>query len=57
MIADQGIREFLDTEVIASRKYSLAKVLNYPRALLDSKPWLIMHKIDPIISRRLSFVF
>ena len=36
--SDQGIREFLDTEVKPARKDSLAKQLNYPRIELDQKP-------------------
>jgi hypothetical protein len=48
LTTDQGIREFLDTEVTAARKDSLAKLLNYPRALLSEKPWVVMQKIDSI---------
>lgn len=45
---DQGIREFLDTEVKEARKDTLARLLNYPRAILDKSPWLIMQKIDSL---------
>jgi hypothetical protein len=45
---DQGIREFLDTEVAQARKDTLALLLNYPRAILDKSPWLIMEKIDSV---------
>jgi len=46
--SDQGIREFLDTEVKPARKDSLAKQLNYPRVELDQNSWLIMQKIDSL---------
>ena len=45
---DQGIREFLDTEVTAARKDTLTQLLNYPRVMLDEKPWAIMQKIDSL---------
>lgn len=45
---DQGIREFVDAEVKDKRKDELAKLLNYPRALLDKDAWKIMSKIDSI---------
>jgi hypothetical protein len=45
---DQGIREFLDTEVKQARKETLALLLNYPRAVLDKSAWLIMGKIDSL---------
>jgi hypothetical protein len=45
---DQGIREFLDTEVKEARKDTLAQLLNYSRAVLDKNPWIIMQKIDSI---------
>jgi hypothetical protein len=43
---DQGIREFLDSEVKEERKDAIAQLLNYPRAVLDKSAWLIMRKID-----------
>jgi len=45
---DQGIREFVDTEVKPARKDSLALLLNYPRVILDKEAWLIMRKIDSL---------
>jgi len=45
---DQGIREFLDTEVKPARKDTLALLLNYPRAVLDKSAWRIMGKIDSL---------
>jgi len=45
---DQGIREFLDSEVTEERKNAIAQQLNYPRALLDESAWVIMRKIDSI---------
>lgn len=46
--SDQGIREFLDTEVKPARKDSLAKLLNYPRIELEQNSWLIMQRIDSL---------
>ncbi|HKG06389.1 MAG TPA: DUF6624 domain-containing protein, partial [Pedobacter sp.] len=48
LITDQGIREFLDSEVTPERKDSLARLLRYPRAVLDNMPWKIMQEIDSI---------
>lgn len=48
LTTDQGIREFMDTEVTAARKDTLEKLLSYPRALLDHQPWSVMQKIDSI---------
>ncbi len=45
---DQGIREYLDTEVKEARKDTLAQLFNYSRAELDKKAWTIMKKIDSI---------
>lgn len=45
---DQGIREFLDTEVTPARKDTLTQLLNYSRVMLDKNPWIIMQKIDSI---------
>lgn len=45
---DQGIREFLDSEVKEERKNAIAQLLNYPRALLDKSAWIVMQKIDSI---------
>ena len=45
---DQGIREFLDTEVKQARKDTLALLLNYPRAVLDKSSSIIIGKIDSL---------
>lgn len=46
--SDQGIREFMDTEVTEARKDTLALLLNYPRAVLDKSAWRISQKIDSV---------
>ncbi len=48
LLTDQGIREFLDSEVKPARKDTLASLLGYPRDILDKKPWVIMQKIDSV---------
>lgn len=48
LLTDQGIREFVDSEVKEKRKDELAKLLNYPRTLLDKNAWAIMQKFDSI---------
>ncbi|KIO75534.1 hypothetical protein TH53_19980 [Pedobacter lusitanus] len=45
---DQGIREFLDSEVKEERKDAIAQLLNYPRTVLDKSASRIMRKIDSI---------
>jgi hypothetical protein len=46
--ADQGIREFVDSEVTEKRKDEIARFLNYPKATLDNKAWEVMRKIDSL---------
>lgn len=46
--ADQGIREFVDSETSSKRKDSIAQILNYPRELLEQNTWMAMQKIDSI---------
>lgn len=48
LLTDQGIREFLDSEVKPSRKDTLAGLLGYPREILEKNPWMIMRKIDSV---------
>jgi hypothetical protein len=45
---DQGIREFVDSEVKEKRKDEIARFLNYPRVQLDANAWDIMRSIDSI---------
>lgn len=45
---DQGIREFLDSEVKEERKDAIAQFLNYPRTVLDKRKWSVMQEIDSI---------
>jgi len=45
---DQSIREFIDSEVTEKRKDEIARLLNYPRTLLDKNAWIYMRKIDSI---------
>jgi hypothetical protein len=46
LLADQGIREFGDTETSDKRKDTLALLLNYPRAVLNKNAYTISRKID-----------
>ena len=48
LTTDQGIREYLDTEVTESRKDSLSQLLGYSREELGKNVFTIMNKIDSL---------
>jgi hypothetical protein len=48
LATDQGIREYLDTEVTESRKDSLSQILGYSREELGKNVFAIMNKIDSV---------
>lgn len=45
---DQGIREFVDSKTSEKRKDTLARLLNYPRPVLDTNAWVVMRTIDSL---------